>query len=149
MTMTVEQKVKQYAEVELKTDISFLSESEKEVLGLMIDAAQIMDDIYWLQAYGDKNEILSIEDPWQKEFALINYGPWDRMADWKPFIENAKVKLPGVNFYPADMTKEEFDALEDEAKNSQYTVIRRGDDGKLFVRGYTKSTKNIWIKPLH
>lgn len=141
MTMTVEQKVKQYAEVELKTDLSFLSESEKEVLGLMIDIAQIMDDIYWLQTYGDKNEILSLEDPWQKEFALINYGPWDRMSDWKPFIENAKAKLPGVNFYPHDMTKEEFDAFEDESKNSQYTVIRRDETGKLFVKGYYEEYK--------
>ena len=148
MTMTVEQKVKQYAEVELKTDISFLSESEKEVLGLMIDVCEIMDDIYWLQAYGDKNEMLSLEDPSQREFALINYGPWDRMADWKPFIENAKMKLPGVNFYPADMTKEEFEALEDENKNSQYTVIRRGDDGKLFVRGYYEEYKELLDKAI-
>ncbi len=141
MTLTVEQKVKQYSEVELKTDISFLSKSEKEVLGLMIDVAQIMDDIYWLQAYGDKNEMLSLTDPWQKEFALINYGPWDRMADWKPFVHNAKVKKPGVNFYPADMTKEEFEALSDTNKNSQYTVIKRGDDGKLYVKGYYEEYK--------
>lgn len=141
MTLTLEQKVKQYSEVELKTDISFLSESEKEVLGLMIDVAQIMDDIYWIQAYGDKNEMLSLTDPWQKEFALINYGPWDRMADWKPFIPNAKVKRPGVNFYPADMTKEEFEALEDDNKNSQYTVIKRGTDGKLYVKGYYEEYK--------
>jgi tetratricopeptide (TPR) repeat protein len=141
MTLTLEQKVKQYSEVELKTDISFLSESEKEVLGLMIDVAQIMDDIYWIQAYGDKNEMLSLTDPWQKEFALINYGPWDRMADWKPFIPNAKVKRPGVNFYPADMTKEEFEALQDPDKNSQYTVIKRGTDGKLYVKGYYEEYK--------
>ncbi len=141
MTLTLEQKVKQYSEVELKTDISFLSESEKEVLGLMIDVAQIMDDIYWIQAYGDKNEMLSLTDPWQKEFALINYGPWDRMADWKPFIPNAKVKRPGVNFYPADMTKEEFEALQDPDKNSQYTVIKRGPDGKLYVKGYYEEYK--------
>ncbi len=141
MTLTLEQKVKQYSEVELKTDISFLSESEKEVLGLMIDVAQIMDDIYWIQAYGDKNEMLSLTDPWQKEFALINYGPWDRMADWKPFIPNAKVKHPGVNFYPADMTKEEFEALQDPDKNSQYTVIKRGTDGKLYVKGYYEEYK--------
>lgn len=139
--MTVEQKVKQYAEVELTTDLSFLSNSEKEVLGIMIDIAKIMDDIYWIQAYGDKNEMLALTDPWEKEFALINYGPWDRMADWKPFVKGAKQKLPGLNFYPADMTKEEFDALQDENKNSQYTVIRRDKDGKLFVRGYYEEYK--------
>lgn len=141
MELTKEQKVKQYAEVELKTDISFLDASEKEVLGIMIDVAQIMDDIYWQQAYGNKNDILSIKDKWEREYALINYGPWDRMDNWKPFVKDAKKKLPGVTFYPEDMTKEEFNNLQDENKNSQYTVIRRNQDGKLFVRGYYEEYK--------
>lgn len=148
MRATIEQKVKQYAEVELKTDISFLSDKEKQVLGLMIDVAQIMDDIYWLQVYGDKNDMLSLKDPWQKEFAMINYGPWDRMADWKPFVEKAKEKLPGANFYPSDMTNEEFEALKDESKYSQYTVIRRGKNGKLIVRGYYEEYKQFLDKAI-
>ena len=140
--LTTEEKVKQYAEVELKTDISFLSASEKEVLGLMIDIAQIMDDIYWEQAYGNKADMENLTDKWEKEYALINYGPWDRMNDWKPFVKNAKKKLPGVNFYPEDMTKEEFNNLQDEKKNSQYTIIKRGKDGKLFVQGYYEAYKD-------
>lgn len=140
--LTTQQKVEQYAEVELKTDLSFLSDSEKEVLGLMIDIAQIMDDIYWQQAYGDKSEMENLQDKWEKEYALINYGPWDRMDNWKPFVKNAKKKLPGVNFYPSDMTKEEFNTLKDENKNSQYTVIKRDDNGKLYVKGYYQEYKD-------
>lgn len=147
--LTLEQKVNQYKEVNLTTDLSFLSSEEKQVLGLMIDVAQIMDDIYWLQTYGDKNEILSLKDTWQKQYALINYGPWDRMDNYKPFVDNCKKKLPGANFYPADMTEKEFEALEDEQKNSQYTVILRDKQtGKLVVKGYYQQYKELLDKAI-
>lgn len=139
--MTIKQKVEQYAEVKLTTDISFLSDNEKKMLGLFIDAARIMDDIYWEQAFGDKNKILSLNDPWQKEFAMINYGVWDRMDNWKPFVEGFEPKAPGVNFYPKDMTKQEFEQLKDPKKNSQYTVIKRDKQGKLVVVGYYEAYK--------
>lgn len=134
--MTTEDRVNQYAKVKLTTDLSHLSTNEQKMVGLFIDIAEIMDDIYWQQAYGNKQEILRLKDQWEREFALINYGPWDRMKDWEPFIDGAKKKLPGVNFYPEDMTKEEFNALKDQNKNSQYTVIRRNKQGKLAVKGY-------------
>lgn len=134
--MTTEDKVNQYAKVKLTTDLSHLSANEQKMVGLFIDIAEIMDDIYWQQAYGNKQEILRLKDQWEREFALINYGPWDRMKDWEPFIDGAKKKLPGVNFYPEDITKEEFNALKDQNKNSQYTVIRRNKQGRLVVKGY-------------
>lgn len=134
--MTTEDRVNQYAKVKLTTDLSHLSTNEQKMVGLFIDIAEIMDDIYWQQAYGNKQEILRLKDQWEREFALINYGPWDRMKDWEPFIDGAKKKLPGVNFYPENITKEEFNALKDQNKNSQYTVIRRNKQGKLVVKGY-------------
>ena len=139
--MTTEEKVNQYAKVKLTTDLSHLSANEQKMVGLFIDIAEIMDDIYWKQAYGNKQDILKHKDKWEREFALINYGPWDRMNDWEPFIEGAKKKLPGVNFYPEDMTKEEFNSLKDQNKNSQYSVIRRDKQGKLIVKGYYEEYK--------
>jgi hypothetical protein len=126
-----------YANVELTADISHLSDNEKEILRLMFQAANIMEDLFWKEAYGDRDELLNnIEDPKLKLFAQINYGPWDRLNNNKPFIEGFGEKPAGANFYPADMTKEEFDALDDPDKTNLYTLIRRDEQGKLKVVWY-------------
>ncbi len=125
-------KLKDFATFRLTTDISQLSAKEKEMIPILIEAAQIMDEIFWMEAYGDKNELLSgltIEE--EKDFVMINYGPWERLNDNKPFIEGVGEKPPGANFYPADITKEEFEAFEASDKVSLYTLIRRDDNGKL------------------
>lgn len=139
--MTTREKVEQYASVKLTTDLSHLSSNEKEMLGIFLDVAKIMDDIYWKQAFGDKKEINNIDNLWDYEFAKINYGPWDRMNNWKPFVKGFKDKAPGVTFYPEDMTKEDFNKIQDENKNSQYTVIRKDANGKLYVKGYYEEYK--------
>ena len=128
----MQSKVDAFAEVELTSDISALSPKEKELLGYLFDAATIMDDIYWEQAYGNKRELLdTCSDDGVKQFLEINYGPWERLNDNIAFIPRIGEKPKGANFYPSNMTEEEFNALEDSTKTSLYTVIRRGDDGKL------------------
>jgi hypothetical protein len=126
-----------YANVELKTDISHLSDNEREVLKLMFQAANLMEDIYWQQAYGNREELLNgISDSQLKLFAQINYGPWDRLNNNKAFIEGFGTKPIGANFYPVDMTTEEFDSLNDPNKKNLYTVIRRDENGNLKVVWY-------------
>jgi len=126
-----------FANVKLTTDISHLSLKEKEVLLYMFQAASIMEDIFWQEAYGNRDELInSLSDEKLKLFTQINYGPWDRLDNNKPFIEGFSTKPVGANFYPADMNKEEFEALEDPNKKSLYTVIRRNDDGSLKVVWY-------------
>ncbi|MBN2727917.1 MAG: Zn-dependent hydrolase [Bacteroidales bacterium] len=135
-TVTMKEKVDQYAVVELSADLSHLSNNDKKIISIMLDVAQIMDDLYWKQTLGDKNGFLdTISDPDMKRFAEINYGPWDRLDGNKPFVPGFDTKPAGANFYPTDMTKEEFEAYEDENKASLYTVIRRDEDGNL---------KTIW-----
>ena len=128
----MQKKVDQFVTVDLKTDISHLSEKEKQMLPLLFDAAQIMDQLFWLQAYGDKDEILAkANDEATRQFILINYGPWERLNGNAPFIEGIGEKPLGANLYPSDMTKEEFDLFESESKTSLYTVVRRDANGKL------------------
>lgn len=126
--------VDQYAEFTLTTDLSKLTENEKQMIPLMIEVAQIMEDIFWQNAYGDKKALFEkYTDPAAQRYMSINYGPWDRLDANKPFIEGVGAKPLGANFYPTDMTAEEFDAMQDERKTDWYSVIRRDEEGKLKV----------------
>jgi hypothetical protein len=121
-----------YATVRLTTDLSHLDEQQKQMIPLLIEASKIMDELFWLQAYGDKQPLLdSIDDPAKRRFADINYGPWDRLAADQPFVESAGPKPPGAQFYPPDMSKDEFDAWDREGKDGLYTLVRRKPDGEL------------------
>ena len=112
-----------YAEVGLSADLSHLSDRQRQMIGLLIDAAKITDDIFWQQVWGDKDELLSsIEDPKMKSFALYNYGPWDRLAADQPFIESYGPRPPGARFYPEDMSKQEFEAWQQDGKDEQYSI---------------------------
>ena len=123
----------QYAKVTLTTDISHLSDNEVEMLGYLFDAGRLMDEIYWTENFnGDKDEFLSsIEDPNARKYAEINYGPWDQLDNRRVFIPGYGPKPEGAGFYPTDMTKEEFDAWDNPDKTSQYTLIRRDENGNL------------------
>lgn len=124
--------LQKYIPFTLSTDISLLSESEKALVLKLVDAARYMDDMFWYDAYGDKDALLSsIEDEQLRTFAKINYGPWDRLDNNAVFIEGHDEKAPGSNYYPKDMTKEEFEAAKLEGKEGLYSFIRRDDSGAL------------------
>ena len=122
-----------YAEYTLTTDISHLSENECEMLGLLFEAADIMDGLFWNENYGDKDELMArIGDNADiKKLATIAYGPWDGLDGNKPFVEGVGEKPAGAQFYPADMTDEEWNAFDDPNKTSQYTMIVRDENGNL------------------
>ncbi len=123
--------VNQYAKVQLTADLSNLSENQKKIIPLLIEVAKITDELFWYQAYGERDTLISKLDPKTAEYVDINYGPWDRLNDLKPFVKGVGEKPEAANFYPADMTKEEFNAADISNKESLYTFIRRDDDGKL------------------
>lgn len=127
----------QYAEFPLTTDLSKLTEKEKQMLPLLIEAADQMEAVYWQVAYGDKKQLFEgITDPALIKYLSINYGPWDRLDANRPFLETAGPKPLGANFYPQDMTKAEFEALQDPRKNDWYSIIRRDEKGALKVIPY-------------
>lgn len=131
-----------YQEVTLTTDLSHLSANQKLMLGSLIDAAKIMDDLYWQQAFGeDKASFLAkIADPQAREFARINYGPWDRLDADKPFLSTYGAKAHGAEFYPQDITKAEInqaDAAID--ATGLYSIITRDDAGKLTSVKYSQA----------
>ena len=132
-----------YKPVTLTADLSHLSDNQKKMVGKLIDASKIMDELFWLQAFGNKNELLnSIDDEKTRRFADINYGPWDRLAGDKPFLDAYSEKPLGAQFYPSDMTKEEFEAAKLKDGNDLYTLVKRNEKGELFTvkyhQAYTK-----------
>lgn len=132
-----------YTTVKLEADLSTLTDNEKKMLPLLIDAAAIMDELFWEQALGEpKDEFLGkIKNEKLKQFAIYNYGPWDRLDDNRPFIEGYGEKPKGANFYPTDMDTTEFNELKDSGKKGLYSVIRRDKDGKLKVIKYSEYYK--------
>jgi len=132
-----------YKTVELNSDLNHLSANQKKMLALLIDASKLMDSLFWKQAYGDKQALLeSINDPATRRFAEINYGPWDRLDGDKPFVTGYNKKPLGASFYPADMSKEEFNQSSLKDKKGLYSLIVRDDKGLLtsvpFHQAYQK-----------
>ena len=127
-----------YADFTLTADLSSLTDGQKEMIALLIDASQIMDDLYWRQTYGDDYEawLESIADADTRRFAELNYGPWDRLEGDKPFMKGIGAKPPGANFYPKDMSKEEFEQAYLPGKNGLYSLIRRDAEGALTLLPY-------------
>ncbi|MBR6440596.1 MAG: hypothetical protein IKS44_00910 [Bacteroidales bacterium] len=129
----------EYAEFTLTSDlVNTLSPNEKKLVKIFIEIGQVMDDIYWDQYFGYANReaLDTLCDPAMRAFARIQYGAWDRLDSEKPFLPGFGERPLGANFYPVDMTAEEFEAIEDTLKNDQYSVIRRNEEGKLVVLPY-------------
>ena len=144
---TMQKNLGKYVNVKLTSDLSGLTENERKMLPILIEAADKMNDLFWYEAYGDKDQLLnSITDEDTKKFATINYGPWDRLAGNKSFVDGIGDKPKGANFYPVDMTKEEFEAAEIKNKSSIYNFIRRDENGKLYSIPYHKQFENELAK---
>jgi hypothetical protein len=130
-----------YKTVTLDADLSHLSNNQRKMLALLIDASKIIDDLFWQQAFGEnKNNFLArISDERVRDFVDINYGPWDRLNGDAPLLEGVKVKSLGAQFYPADMTKEEFKKATFEDKNGLYSLVRRDNEGRLMTIPYSEA----------
>jgi len=132
-----------YTPFTLTTDVSLLTADQQKMIKLLIEAADIMDELFWYDAYGKKDDLLElVENKDEKLFAMINYGPWDRLDGNAPFLKGIGAKPAGANFYPNDMTKEEFEASDLKDKTSLYTYIRRDDNGDLESIPYHKMFPN-------
>ncbi len=133
----VDERLAIYETVKLSTNINDLSPNDRKILPLMIQAAKIMDDLFWKQAYPKRDSLLNtIKDEKTKSFVWINYGPWDRLNGDKPFVTGIGAKPEAATFYPADMTKEELEKSSVKDKHGLYSVIQRDSSGKLTAIPY-------------
>lgn len=135
-SMNIDDRLNQYTEFTLTADVSSLSENQKKMIPLLVDAAKAMEEVFWMEAYGNKGQLMSGLSEKKQRFAEINYGPWDRLNGNEPFLDGVGSKPEGANFYPADMTKEEFEKWDSEAKDDLYTLVRRDGSGNLTTVPY-------------
>ncbi|MEN9510737.1 MAG: hypothetical protein RLZZ370_556 [Bacteroidota bacterium] len=129
-----------YSKVSLHADLSKFNEAEREALSMLVGAAKQADDIFWKQAFGDRNSLLAAcKDSFMQGYIRLNYGPWDRLNDDQPFVSGYGAKPPGSGLYPATLSKEEFNKLEQPLKNSPYSILQRDDFGRVQVIPYTEA----------
>lgn len=134
----LKEKVESYAVVEVTSPLyDALSDNDKKIVAIFREAADIMDGLFWKQTFGDKTRIEALPEGYAKDYAMINYGAWDHLDNNSPFLEGYGQKPLGCQYYPQDMTAEEFAAFDDPDKLSLYTVIRRDENGAL---------KTVWYR---
>ena len=139
------ERLARYTTVRLQADTTALTKMERRMLPLLVDAAREMHDIYWVQAVGPRDSVLgAISDPMTKKLAEVNVGPWDRLDSNVPLLPGVGAKPHGANFYPRDMTKEEFEravasgGAKSDSLKSLYTMVRRGAGGSLTAIPYSR-----------
>ena len=151
----IEQRLAQFAPVPLEADLSALTPEDRRVLDLLVAAARQMDQIFLRQAWVGNPDLQRAMAGWQgreaeaaRAYFAIQYGPWDRLDESKPFLGD-RPHPPGAGYYPEDLAKEEMEAwlaahpAERETYLSTFTVIRRdpADPRKLVAVPYSREYK--------
>eukprot|EP01083_Nonionella_stella_P163054 535811_1 len=149
--------LKNYAAAEMTADYSILTDGDKKALQLLQKASILMDHIYMEQKSPICRKLLAKlqnENPESAETKcfLLNMGPWDILSEEAPFIEGVGPKKSTANFYPEDLTKEEWNEWiatlskekAEEAKGF-FTVIRRDSESLVSVPYSVEYAE--WLKP--
>lgn len=159
--MTLAQKFTRFVPTEITSDISKLSLGDKKALRKIIEASRLMDQIYLRQVWSGNPTLLKKLEADATEtgkerlhYFRINMGPWSSLDNNEPFIDNVpKKQPPGANYYPENMTKDEFTPWvkglkenEREKATGFFYVIRRDIDGRLKIVPYSEEYRE-WLKP--
>src|SRR5439155_4407839 len=150
-------RVHQFAPVQLKAEVSRLPASERAALDKPIAASKLLDPIFDHQAFAGNPAIraklaaaTSPEGQSKLAYFDIMRGPWDRQDHFAPFaIDRARPK--GAGFYPEDLTADEIHAWtlahpSDKQPFESLTTIVARDHGKLVAVPYAQAYAE-WLKP--
>jgi peptidase M49-like protein len=145
-----------FAPAPLDVDLSGLSAGDKKALAKLVEAARVINPLF-MEQFWSRN--LALYKKLQQDktplgqarlhYFRINKGPWSEIDEHKVFLPGVPAKKPlGANFYPEDMTKEEFETwvktLSPEQKEQAegfFTVIRRDAGKKLKIVPYSVEYK--------
>ncbi len=149
----LQDKINKFVPVEIQYNEDLLDNREKVVLEKLYQASKIIDELFLEQVYSKNFQIRSelltkienetdaekkLKYELQLELFKIMFGPFDRLENDKPFIGES-VKPLGANYYPEDMTKEEFEnwikanPADEKSFTNEFTVIRRDGDRLIAI----------------
>jgi Peptidase family M49 len=150
------QMLARYAPTPIRVDTSQLSSGDRQALAKLIEAARVINPLFMQQLWSKNldtwNTVKNDNSPLgqaRSHYYWVNKGPWSTLDDQKAFMAGVPDRKPlGANFYPEDMTKEEFatwvktlpEAQQHEATGF-FTVIRRDANGKLKLVPYSEEYK--------
>ena len=129
----VSQKLAQYKKVKLTADLSSLSQTEKDALYFLIEAAKGVDPIFWMQTYGkDYTKFFNnCESKDLEDFIRLNYGPYDRLNNDAPFVANIGPKPLGANYYDENIDLSKYAQMPEDMQKDQYGSVRANQEGEL------------------
>ncbi len=145
--------IARFQPTELRVDTSKLSPDDTRALAKLIEAARVLNDIFLTQMWSGNHALYAKlrrdTTPLGKarlDYFWLNKSPWSEIDDHEAFLPDVPAKkLPGANFYPEDMTREEFEAWvktlskpEREQAEGFFTVIRRDANRKLYAVPYSR-----------
>jgi len=146
----VAQRMAQLPRTVIDYDRSLLDDNERQVVAKLIEASKQIDEIYWRQVSEENpawREQLAKQDGAAYDYFIANKGPWDRLQNDAPFV-GTMTKPAGAAFYPADITKEEFERYvaahpaQKDALEGLFTVVRR-DGTNLVASPYSAFYKDF------
>jgi hypothetical protein len=152
-TAEVKQMAARFAPTLLKVDTSALSPGDKQALVKLIEASHVVNHLFLEQLWSGNlalyHKLQQDKTPLGQarlDYFWINKGPWSEIDQHKAFLPGVPEKKPeGANFYPEDMSKEEFESwvntlspAEKEQAVGFFTVVRRGSDRKLTLVPYSR-----------
>ncbi len=147
-------KIRRFSPTELTAGTAHLSSNDRKALAKIIEAAKLMDPLFLRQVWSGnealKKKLEADKTPTGRlrlHYFLINDGPWSRIDNKEPFIEGVPHEKPAIaNYYPEDMTKEEFNTWvatlpepEKQKATGFFWLIRRDANGKLMTVPYSKA----------
>ncbi|KAJ2964464.1 hypothetical protein NQZ79_g589 [Umbelopsis isabellina] len=153
-SLPIEKRLERYTQYEFTSDLAQLGKGDRAALKPIVEAAKLIDKIYFRQAWAGneklKQKLEELGD--EKLLTLFNMykGPWAREDDNVPFVEGVPAHPKGANYYPEDMSTDEFKewvkTLSPEKQkeaNGYYSVVRRSQSGTLYTIPYAEEYKDL------
>jgi hypothetical protein len=150
-------KIRRFAPTVLTANTAPMSAKDRQALQKIIAAAKLLDPLFLRQVWSGNDALKtkleadkSVLGRMRLHYFLINDGPWSRLDETEPFIDGVPPKPPQANYYPDDMTKEEFNswlntlsATAKEKATGYFYTIRRAADGKLKTVPYSEEYREF------
>lgn len=158
----LDQMIARFSPTPIKVDTSKLSPGDKQALVKLIDASRLLNHLFmnqlWSKDWATWQKVKAETTPLGKaraHYYWINKSPWSALDEQRAFIPGVPERKPlGANFYPPDMTKEEFEswvrtlpAKEQQEATGFFTVVRRDKNGKLTLVPYNEEYKSL-LEPI-